>query len=306
MNDYVPSPAFNPLLQSSQTCDDDELNIATAADVHFPSASANNLIASAFGEDSVSDDETLMSRSANSCISLPNLSRLTSMTKVHRRGAQALPSPVTFVSSSLAPYLVSPRLCHRFVGYLEEEAVRTYTHILEIMNSTDPADKEVADYAKSPANEIAVRYWKLSADATMLDVVLAMRADEANYRDVNHTFANMKSDHRNPFLDHTELITSHSVCVCVCVPSSYHVERWQKPESIFAREVRSNRRQHLRNPRQEMLCVQKLCFVDANNVVTRGGWGAPRQKTQWITRSIMFGAAYGWSLGHSRISPPRS
>ena len=27
-------------------------------------------------------------------------------------------------------YLLSPKTCHRFVGYLEEEAVKTYTHLL--------------------------------------------------------------------------------------------------------------------------------------------------------------------------------
>ena len=29
-------------------------------------------------------------------------------------------------------YWISPRFCHRFVGYLEEEAVRTYTHCLSV------------------------------------------------------------------------------------------------------------------------------------------------------------------------------
>ena len=29
-------------------------------------------------------------------------------------------------------YMVSPRFCHRFVGYLEEEAVKTYTKCLEV------------------------------------------------------------------------------------------------------------------------------------------------------------------------------
>ena len=28
--------------------------------------------------------------------------------------------------------MISPRFCHRFVGYLEEEAVKTYTHCLEV------------------------------------------------------------------------------------------------------------------------------------------------------------------------------
>ena len=29
-------------------------------------------------------------------------------------------------------YIVSPRFCHRFVGYLEEEAVKTYSKCLEV------------------------------------------------------------------------------------------------------------------------------------------------------------------------------
>ena len=29
-------------------------------------------------------------------------------------------------------YILSPRFCHRFVGYLEEEAVKTYTHCIEV------------------------------------------------------------------------------------------------------------------------------------------------------------------------------
>ena len=27
-------------------------------------------------------------------------------------------------------YVISPKLCHSFVGYLEEEAVKTYTHCI--------------------------------------------------------------------------------------------------------------------------------------------------------------------------------
>eukprot|EP00672_Neobodo_designis_P010863 CAMPEP_0174878488 /NCGR_PEP_ID=MMETSP1114-20130205/82780_1 /TAXON_ID=312471 /ORGANISM="Neobodo designis, Strain CCAP 1951/1" /LENGTH=372 /DNA_ID=CAMNT_0016113877 /DNA_START=72 /DNA_END=1190 /DNA_ORIENTATION=+ len=99
-------------------------------------------------------------------------------------------------------YLISPRLCHRFVGYLEEEAVRTYTHIIEVMESDLPCNADVAAMGKTPADEIAIRYWKLPKDAKMLDVVYAVRADEANHRDVNHTFASLKRDQQNPFLEH--------------------------------------------------------------------------------------------------------
>lgn len=78
-------------------------------------------------------------------------------------------------------YLVSARTAHRLVGYFEEEAVISYTHYLkEIDEGRSP---------NIPAPEIARRYWKLDANATLRDVVLVVRADEAHHRDVNHGFA---------------------------------------------------------------------------------------------------------------------
>jgi ubiquinol oxidase len=78
-------------------------------------------------------------------------------------------------------YLISSKTAHRVVGYFEEEAVISYTHYLaEIDEGRTP---------NLPAPEIAKRYWKLPADATLRDVVLVVRADEAHHRDVNHAFA---------------------------------------------------------------------------------------------------------------------
>lgn len=37
-------------------------------------------------------------------------------------------------------------------------------------------------------------------DATFRDLILAVRADEANHRVVNHTFADIDEDAHNPFL----------------------------------------------------------------------------------------------------------
>jgi ubiquinol oxidase len=78
-------------------------------------------------------------------------------------------------------YLAHPRTAHRLVGYFEEEAVISYTHYLrEIDEGRTP---------NGPAPDIARRYWKLADDATLRDVVLMVRADEAHHRDVNHGFA---------------------------------------------------------------------------------------------------------------------
>jgi ubiquinol oxidase len=78
-------------------------------------------------------------------------------------------------------YLVSRRTAHRLVGYFEEEAVVSYTQYLAEIESgrtPDPA---------APA--IARHYWKLAEDATLVDVVRAVRRDEATHRDVNHGLA---------------------------------------------------------------------------------------------------------------------
>ncbi|WP_338468458.1 alternative oxidase [Novosphingobium sp. ZN18A2] len=81
-----------------------------------------------------------------------------------------------------ALYLASPRTAHRVVGYFEEEAVISYTHYLREIDDGRSPDV--------PAPEIAKRYWGLPDDATLRDVVLVVRADEAHHRDVNHGFAN--------------------------------------------------------------------------------------------------------------------
>lgn len=78
-------------------------------------------------------------------------------------------------------YLFAPRTAHRMVGYFEEEAVVSYTAYLE--------EIEAGRTPNPPAPELAIKYWNLAPDATLRDVVIAVRADEAGHRDVNHAFA---------------------------------------------------------------------------------------------------------------------
>jgi len=87
-----------------------------------------------------------------------------------------------FYLGFFALYLISSKTAHRVVGYFEEEAVISYTHYLaEIDEGRSP---------NVPAPEIAKRYWRLPETATLRDVVLVVRADEAHHRDVNHAFSN--------------------------------------------------------------------------------------------------------------------
>jgi hypothetical protein len=49
--------------------------------------------------------------------------------------------------------------------------------------------------------KIAISYWKLGEEATVLDLMKAVRADEAEHRDVNHIVSGMKDGESNPFYD---------------------------------------------------------------------------------------------------------
>ncbi|MBI3524344.1 MAG: alternative oxidase [Betaproteobacteria bacterium] len=64
-------------------------------------------------------------------------------------------------------YLTSPKTAHRIVGYLEEEAVYSYSEYL--------AGVDNGVYANVPAPQVAIDYWQLAPDARL--------------RDVNHEFA---------------------------------------------------------------------------------------------------------------------
>jgi ubiquinol oxidase len=86
-----------------------------------------------------------------------------------------------FYLAFFALYLVSARTAHRVVGFFEEEAVISYTYYLEELDEGRAANV--------PAPAIARHYWKLPDDATLRDVVLVVRADEAHHRDVNLGFA---------------------------------------------------------------------------------------------------------------------
>ena len=86
-----------------------------------------------------------------------------------------------FYNAFFLLYLMSSKTAHRVVGYLEEEAVFSYTEYL--------AGVDDGTYENIPAPRIAIDYWKLAPEARLRDVILVVRADEAGHRDVNHGFA---------------------------------------------------------------------------------------------------------------------
>ncbi|KAK3429721.1 hypothetical protein EUGRSUZ_E01213 [Eucalyptus grandis] len=83
-----------------------------------------------------------------------------------------------FFNAYFLGYLISPKFAHRVVGYLEEEAIHSYTEFLKELDN--------GSIENVPAPAIAIDYWQLPEGSTLRDVVLVVRADEAHHRDVNH------------------------------------------------------------------------------------------------------------------------
>jgi ubiquinol oxidase len=78
-------------------------------------------------------------------------------------------------------YVFFPGTAHRMVGYFEDQAVISYTQYLEQIDA--------GRITNIPAPNIAKDYYNLHYDATLRDVVIAVRADEQGHADVNHKMA---------------------------------------------------------------------------------------------------------------------
>ena len=78
-------------------------------------------------------------------------------------------------------YVFFPTTAHRMVGYFEDQAVVSYTHYLE--------EIDAGRTENIPAPKIARDYYNLADNATLRDVVIAVRADEQGHADVNHGMA---------------------------------------------------------------------------------------------------------------------
>lgn len=99
--------------------------------------------------------------------------------------ALVLVAQAFFFTFFMLLYVASSRTAHRLVGYFEEQAVVSYTQYL--------AEIDAGRVENVPAPKIALDYWRLPASARLREVVVAVRADEAEHRDVNHGFADVLS-----------------------------------------------------------------------------------------------------------------
>ena len=67
------------------------------------------------------------------------------------------------------------------IGYFEDEAVKSYSEYLELV------EDGYVENIKAP--EIAIQYYSLSPTARLSDLIKCVRADEMHHSEVNHSYA---------------------------------------------------------------------------------------------------------------------
>ena len=78
-------------------------------------------------------------------------------------------------------YVISYRLAHKMIAYFEEEAVRSYTDYLAMV--------ENGEVENVPAPELAIKYYKMKKNAKLSDLIKKVRADEQHHSEINHKYA---------------------------------------------------------------------------------------------------------------------
>ncbi|PKY00325.1 alternative oxidase mitochondrial precursor [Aspergillus campestris IBT 28561] len=138
--------------------------------------------------------ETLLEEAYNERMHLLTFLNLAEPSRSMR--LMVLGSQCVFFSGFSIAYLLSPRICHRFVGYLEEEAVITYSKAIQDLDSG-----LLPKWEHLQAPPMAVKYWDMpEGRRCMRSLLLYVRADEAKHRDVNHTLGSLDQDlDKNPF-----------------------------------------------------------------------------------------------------------
>ena len=91
-----------------------------------------------------------------------------------------------FMTFYLFMYSFFPKTSHRMIGYFEDEAVKSYTEYLELV--------ENGSVMNIRAPKIAINYYSLSSKARLSDLIRSVRADEIHHSEVNHNYADSLSD----------------------------------------------------------------------------------------------------------------
>ena len=78
-------------------------------------------------------------------------------------------------------YVFFTRTAHRMIGYFEDEAVKSYTEYLELVESGKVTNIDAPD--------LAIQYYNLGTNAKLTDLIRCVRADEEHHSETNHNYA---------------------------------------------------------------------------------------------------------------------
>ena len=85
-------------------------------------------------------------------------------------------------------YIIDYKTAHRMIAYFEEEAVKSYTDYLGIV--------ERGEVENVPAPRLAIQYYGMGTDAKLSDLIRHVRADEQHHSEVNHKYANGNTSYK--------------------------------------------------------------------------------------------------------------
>ena len=85
-------------------------------------------------------------------------------------------------------YAIDFKTAHRMIGYFEEEAVKSYTEYLAMV--------ENGEVENVPAPDLAIKYYKMKKNAKLSDLIVKVRADEMHHSEVNHKYADGHTSYR--------------------------------------------------------------------------------------------------------------
>ena len=78
-------------------------------------------------------------------------------------------------------YVFFPKTAHRMIHYFEEEAVKSYTEYLKMVES--------GEVENIPAPQLAIDYYGMKKSAKLSDLIKKVRADEAHHADINYKYS---------------------------------------------------------------------------------------------------------------------
>ena len=90
-----------------------------------------------------------------------------------------------FMAFYFVLYVLDYKTAHKMVALFEEEAVKSYTDYLALV--------ERGHVENVPAPKLAIDYYGMGNGARLSDLIIRVRADEQHHSEVNHSYATFSS-----------------------------------------------------------------------------------------------------------------